>query len=261
MAQSFIAQSSIAAGLSAGFPGLIADAGPVHIVHGLNTSRQTVVVTPVAANGAVYTVVINGTSFAYTADGSATVAEITAGLTALVNAGTVPVTATDNTTTMSLVADLYGADDSFTYSVSASAGSIAASQTVSQAAALNEGYFTCFDGSISSDPIAVRVPAASGDVTGIYSAAGIVLSDNYVAGGRTSSAAKAPHMVNIMRKGRVYVPVLEAVTRQTQAYVNYATGQFTAVGGTNAAALNGAVFITSASAGNLAIVEINIVGG
>lgn len=49
---------------------------------------------------AAYTVSINGTAFTFTTDVSPTVAEITAGLTALINAGTENVIATDNTTSM-----------------------------------------------------------------------------------------------------------------------------------------------------------------
>lgn len=69
---------------------------------------QSIKATPVAANEAVYTVTINGTDFAYTSDDTATVAEITAGLETLINAGSEPVTATDNSTDIDLVADVAG---------------------------------------------------------------------------------------------------------------------------------------------------------
>jgi len=69
---------------------------------------QSLKCTPSAVNGAVYTVTIDGTAFAFTADATATVAEIIAGVVALINAGSVDVTATDNTTYMQLDADAAG---------------------------------------------------------------------------------------------------------------------------------------------------------
>lgn len=80
-------------------------------------SAQTVKLTPVApvANSTAYTVTINGTDFTYTSDATATVAEITAGLEALINAGGEPVTATDNITDLDLVSDV--AVDLFTLEV------------------------------------------------------------------------------------------------------------------------------------------------
>lgn len=50
----------------------------------------------IAANTREYTCKINGTTFSYTSDGSATIIEIATGLVASINGGTEPVTATDN---------------------------------------------------------------------------------------------------------------------------------------------------------------------
>lgn len=62
-------------------------------------------ITPLAQNTTKYTVTINGTDFDYTSDADATVAEITAGLTGVINAGAEPVTATDNSTDLDVVGD------------------------------------------------------------------------------------------------------------------------------------------------------------
>lgn len=62
-------------------------------------------ITPLAQNTTEYTITINGTAFVFTSDASATVAEITAGFVALINAGAEPVTATDHTTYLDLVGD------------------------------------------------------------------------------------------------------------------------------------------------------------
>lgn len=62
-----------------------------------------VTITPIAQNSTIYTVTINGTAFPYTSDADATVAEITAGLKLLIDAGSEPVTTTDNGTDLEVV--------------------------------------------------------------------------------------------------------------------------------------------------------------
>lgn len=82
--------------------------------------------TPVAANNATYTLTCNGNAISYTADASATVAEITAGLVAAWNASTIPevaeLTAADATTYMTLTNDTAGVP--FTVTPSSTAGSL-----------------------------------------------------------------------------------------------------------------------------------------
>lgn len=67
-----------------------------------------VVLTPIVQNTHLYTVTINGVSFTFTSDASATAAEITAGLVAAINAGAEPVTAVDLVGTFRLDADVAG---------------------------------------------------------------------------------------------------------------------------------------------------------
>ena len=73
---------------------------------------QTFTATPTAANTTVYTLTIDGIDFSYTSDGTATVAEITAGLVLEINVtqtnGNVFVTAVDDTTHVTLTADRAG---------------------------------------------------------------------------------------------------------------------------------------------------------
>lgn len=61
---------------------------PAQIAIGRRITAPTmsVVLTPVAANSTVYTVYLNGTAASYTSDGTATVAEITAGLKTAIDA-------------------------------------------------------------------------------------------------------------------------------------------------------------------------------
>lgn len=73
-----------------------------------NLPTRNVTLTPIAENATAYTVTINGEVATFTSDASATVAEITAGLETAINALSQPVTATDNTTDLSVVADAAG---------------------------------------------------------------------------------------------------------------------------------------------------------
>ena len=111
----------------------------------LNEDPQAVQIddiTPVAANDATYTVTVNGISASYTADASATVAEITAGLTAAVDAEPLirgVVAPTDAATKMTLTGLTAGL--SYTLAVSSTAGSIASApvQAAASAAAVPFG--------------------------------------------------------------------------------------------------------------------------
>jgi hypothetical protein len=68
---------------------------------------QVDTITPVVQDEATYSVKINATTFSFVSDASATAQEIVAGLLALVNAGTEPVTAS-GTATLILTADVAG---------------------------------------------------------------------------------------------------------------------------------------------------------
>jgi hypothetical protein len=75
-----------------------------------NAPTQIVTCTPIppaVAAVRIYTVTINGTAFNFTTDATPTAAEIVTGLTALINAGGEPVTAS-GTTTLILTADVAG---------------------------------------------------------------------------------------------------------------------------------------------------------
>lgn len=69
------------------------------------TRARDVKVTPIAQNTTTYTVTINGTDFAFVSDASATIAEITAGLKVVIDAGSEPVSTTDNSTDLDIVGD------------------------------------------------------------------------------------------------------------------------------------------------------------
>lgn len=82
---------------------------------------QVDTVTPTVVNNTTYTVTVNGTPVSYVSDATATLAEITAGLTAAINANSALnslVTAVDTTTTVTITAKVAGA--AFTATVGAS---------------------------------------------------------------------------------------------------------------------------------------------
>jgi len=70
---------------------------------------QRYAVTPVAVNSYTYRMKVNGTEVSFTSDASATVTEIIAGLTAAINALALPITCSDQTTFLRVVANTPGA--------------------------------------------------------------------------------------------------------------------------------------------------------
>lgn len=85
-------------------------------------AAQVNTITPTPVNSATYTVTINGVPFAFTADASATAAEIVAGLIGVINAGSEPVTAS-GTNDLVLTADVAGLG--FSVSVGANLANVA----------------------------------------------------------------------------------------------------------------------------------------
>jgi hypothetical protein len=71
---------------------------------------RVVTMLPTAVNSTVYEVIINGVSYSFTSDASATAAEISGGLVSAINAGTQAVTASLSTNNLVLTADVAGPD-------------------------------------------------------------------------------------------------------------------------------------------------------
>lgn len=113
--------------------GIVVDNSSVTTVAQVNT------VTPVVVNGAAAqtdTITINGLAIPFTSDATPTVAEITAGLTAAINASAqaANVTAVDGTTNVVITSDAAGT--AFTIAVSANLTNVA---TTANVAAANDG--------------------------------------------------------------------------------------------------------------------------
>ncbi|MEY4582865.1 MAG: hypothetical protein RL701_7568 [Pseudomonadota bacterium] len=243
------------------------------IGHFLNASRQVITVTPTAANAATYGVDItmaDGTVYSstnYTADGSATVAEITAGVIALINATAVPVTAVDNTTNYTLVADNSGDYGAFTIAFTGT-GTQAQAATTGQGASLAVGKLVIWDPTLGYDRCA-RLPTASANITASGLVAGVVVADDAIMrytslDGATQTLVPGNAYGAVVRKGHIWVKVEQAVTPGQQAFVRYAAGGYglgsfgNTTGTSERAALVGSVYRSTAAIAGLAELEVNI---
>ncbi len=266
-------QDSIASAPAIGFEGMLADCGYHDVLSGLASSRKRVSVAVVAANSAVYTITINGTAFEFTADGSATTAEITVGLRDLINAGSEPVLASGTDTPLVIDSTIDGPAGDFTYSDSATGGSLTETVLVTQGQAMRVGKVVVLDNTVTDlGPVdyAVRSPRLATDVTDGL-ALGIIVEEFAVEQLPASAAAYSDTLtlggntlVNVLHEGRCYVKPESAVVKGAAVFVRFASG----AGGTVLGAIRGdadtssaaiyprAKFLTSASANGIAIVEL-----
>ena len=257
-------QTTFPTSLDVCVPGQLADnVSPQDIVSGLYAPRKYVSVAVVASNSQVYTVNITpvdqlgvaGTlvAYAYTADGSATTAEIVAGLVALINAGTQPVHATGTDTPLLIEATT---DADFATSYTAGTGSLTETVLVPSAMSATASadllgdygvvapagvMFVVDDRAASTrSPVArsVRLPRLAADITGL-TPIGVAVET------RSSEASgyRGRHMVPLLEKGRIYVKVEEAVIAGGPVYVRYASGS----GGSQLGAFRTSVDSTTAA--------------
>lgn len=266
-------QTSIAAAPAIGFPGMLADSGYHDILSGMAASRKRVSVVIVAANAGVYTITINGTPFEYTADGSATTAEIAVGLRNLINAGSEPVIASGTDTPLIIESTIDGTAGDFTYADSASAGSLTETVLVAQSQALRVGKVVVLDENQDAGPVdyVVRLPRLAADITG-GRALGIVVEEFAIEQLPVSAAAYVDtltlggnSMFNVLHEGRCYVQCENAFVKGGAVYARFASGAGGSVLGSiratdddtsTAAIYPRAKFLNSGSAGGLAIVEL-----
>jgi hypothetical protein len=137
------------------------------------------------------------------------------------------------------------------------------------AAALPYGVLVVLDSANSAgfDKIAAKLPSLAADITTSGQPLGVVVADQARAQD-ASVLTQYPQnsVVPVMRKGRIWVRVEEAVVDGDLPFVRFASG----AGGTQlgafrksadtatAAALPGAVFRSAASAGGYAVIQLNI---
>lgn len=251
-------QTSVAMGLAVAVAGLVREFFKKTRSY-INSTPMQVTFTVSAANAAT-TVTINGTAVTVNSGAETkTTAQLAAMLVTAINAANLGVTATQiaSGATLRVVADVPGT--AFTYAATANtsvalnvpnAGNIPFGRFVAQSA-INPGR--CY------------LPVASTDITSIKSAAGVAVRSDSIENG-DDEGYPLNEAVEVLSAGVVWVPVEEAVTPASDVYVRYAArGLNTELGtfrtdsdSSTAAALPSARWLTSAGAGELALLEINL---
>lgn len=270
-------QNSFADEPAKGVEGGLARLGIVRVEPRVASARKQLSIALVAVNSHAYPLTINGTAFSYTSDGSATTAEVAAGLVAAINAGSEPVVAAGADTPITITAK-FPADVASDFSdttpanarltgdfVYATADTNLTATTVStQSQEIPVGMGVCMDDHDTLNQ-ACRLPSVAADVTS-FRFAGVVLDDvakvAYSTGGR-----KIYHrttMLPVLSDGFVWVKVEEAVLKGDQAFCRFASGSGGTQPGsfrkssdsTTAAACARCFFETAAAAGELAALKV-----
>lgn len=255
-------QTTVQTAMTIGVPGQVADLVDSQILAYANYSKKLDRVT-VSADDTTTTVTINGTAFTYTGGGGETKAQIAALLYAAVNAGSVPVTA--YYTAAAEYFDVESDTPGTTTTVVGTASCVVTAR-IGNAAAIGYGLFVVQD---EKDDDKASVPILAADITTLGNGLGITVftqaneQQYQTAGGVGYALADC---MSVMRKGRIYVEVEDAVTAGAQCYVRYASGAGGSTLGAfrsdadtaSAAALSNAYFRTNTAAGGIAIVEINL---
>lgn len=260
-------QDQVYDSMKVGLEGQLADSGPHDIATYINNSKQHFTITITAAD--LETVVtINGTAFTANAgSGTKTKPAIAAEMVGVINAGSEPVTATEASGQDYLFVEADVAGTAFTCVGTTNCTVV---EDVPNEAGINFGLCVVQDIDVTpagnTDNLA-HLPVLVTQITDIHRALGptvhtqaleqaLVNADNV--GYPIASA------MSVLIKGRIWVRVEDAVEARGQVYVRAIAGAGERLGafrsdadGSDAGLLKGAVYKTSAGAGELAIVEIN----
>ena len=219
---------------NAAFAGLILDTGFKDIISRLAATRQLEqVVVTTAANSEIFTITIDGTAYAYTSDGSATKAEISAGLKVLIDAGSDDVTVTDDLTDTLLI-ESNDHDTGFTITITNPAtGVLTLTQLVAQEQAIAFGSVVVEDERVAVDANTgkvegCRLPRLATDFSG-RKVLGVAIADASMVTRASAPIAgySAGEAVPVLRKGRIWMTVedVASVAKGGLVYVRHiATG-------------------------------------
>lgn len=258
-------QTSVEESMEIGMPGQLADSGFHDVITGINNSAQRVSVTITAADLAT-TLTLNGTAFTVNSGAaSLTVTELRDLMITAVNAGSEPVTASINDADELFVdADVAGTAFTAVGTTNCSVANIILNE-----ASVPFGAFVSLNDTNQQvgDRKLVHLPQGATDVTNARLAQGFALHtqavENVLSGTNLGYAPQSA--ISVLRRGRVYVQVEDAVVAGGQVFIRHVAGAGEQLGaarsdvdGSDASALPSASFVTAASAGGLAIVEINL---
>lgn len=259
-------QTSYAETPAVAIEGMIADSTLVReVLSKIIATRQLaqIVVTTVENSG-IFTVTINGTAYAYTADGSATKTEIRDGLIALIAAGDEPVVAAA-TASDTFTVESTDSDAGFTITrTNPSTGVLTLTELVAQEEAVGFGKLVCWDDKRTVDTC--RLPRQSTDITAAVWGVAVADTSKETRVSSPYGGYSAGEAVPVLSKGRIWVISEDAVTSVgTPAYARYtATGSQslgafrTTADSSTAALVPRARFVTLCSAGGLVQLELNI---
>jgi hypothetical protein len=258
-----MAQTSVETIMAKNIAGGLADSGHHDIITRINNSKQRVSVTITAADLET-TVTINGTAFTVnSAPDVKTKTELRDLLIAAINGGSEPVTASINDADELFIdADVSGVAFTAVGTTNCSIANVI----------LNElnvpfGVLVVEDTTGLSDERA-HLPQATGDITTVGKVAGISVHNHGVEqnkGGINNLGYEPQSAMNLLKKGRIYVTVEDAVVKGGLPFVRFVAGATEQLGSfrsdadtADAVALPNASYVTSAGAGELAVVEVNI---
>jgi len=259
-------QTAVNDNMAVGVQGALADSGYHDIATYINNSKQVFRVTITAIDLST-TVTINGTAFNVNSGSAAkTKAELVDLLVAAINAGAEPVLAIDDGDFMNVEADVAGVAFTCVGTLNCTT-----EEQIPNEAGINFGLCVVQDtGALAAggaDNLA-HLPTLVTQITDTNRALGVavrtqaleqaVLNANNV-GYPLASA------MSVVRRGRIWVTVEDAVIAGGQAFVRAVAGAGEQVGafrsdvdGTDAGALPGTRYKLSAGAGELTILEINL---
>lgn len=256
-------QSSVESAMVIGRAGGLADSGHHDIITRINNSKQRVSVTMTAVDLAT-TCTINGVAFTVNSGAAAkTKTELRDLLITAINAGSEPVTASINDADELFVdADVSGTAFTAVGTTNCSVADVILNETN-----VPFGVLVVEDTTGLSDDRA-HLPQATGDITTVGKVAGLAIHTHAVEqnkGGINNLGYEPQSAMSVMRKGRAYVEVEDAVLKGGLPFVRFVAGASEQLGAfrsdadtADAVALPNARFVTSAGAGELAIVEINL---
>lgn len=253
---------------TAAFPGMDADTGDGDNISRLVSTQQLEYVNVLSNSDGDYSITIDTVEEAAFTAASNTVAQIAAGLLAAWTGTTNSVTAELSGTNALLLESSDEWDtDGFTCAVTldavANTANITTATLVAQAQTIQSGIGVCADDRAATSGTQCRLPRQATDITAHFK--GITRYDaarEQASGAETYQNGAA---VSVKHKGRIWVRVQDAVAEDGDVYCRYASavtgyglGSFRSdADSTTAAKVPGAKYVTSASAGGLALVELS----
>lgn len=258
-----MAQTSVETNMAIALEGQLADSGFHDIITRINNSKQRIS-TVIDAADLSTTLTINGTAFNVNSGAaSLTKTELRDLLITAINAGSEPVTASiKDADELYVDADVSGTV--FTY---ADTVNVTSTDVILNETNVPFGVLVVEDTTGLSDERA-HLPQATGDITTVGKVAGVAVHNHGVEqnkGGINNLGYEPQSAMNVLREGRVVVRVEDAVVKGGLPFVRFVAGAGEQLGAfrsdadtSDAVALPNASYKSSAGAGELAIVQINV---